>query len=233
MINYIIIVYCLVYGKKEGVIVKLIYIRIGIFLVGLIIFSLGISLTINVQHLGLHPWDVLNVALFEKVGLSIGTWNITIGFILICVSLILDRTHVKIGTFFNAIIVGVFVDFYLWLDFLPKATHTWTDIIIISSGIVIMGVGGGLYNSAKIGSGPRDGFMLSIADKTGFSIGGVRIGTELGILVIGLIIGGPVFVFTFIFTFIQSPIFQFVYLKATNYLEGLQHRAERKKHEAI
>src|SRR5690625_51266 len=145
----------------------MIYIRIGVFVIGLMIFSLGISVTINVQHLGLHPWDVLNVALYEKVGLSIGSWNIIIGFVLICVSLMLDRTRVKIGTFLNAIIVGSFVDFYLWLDFLPKATHTWTDILIIVTGIVIMGVDGGVYNSAGVGSGARDGFMLSIADRTG------------------------------------------------------------------
>src|SRR5699024_7702695 len=156
------------------------------------------------------------VALFEKVGLSIGSWNIIIGFVLICVSLILDRTRVKIGTFLNAIIVGSFVDFYLWLDFLLKATHTWTDILVIIDGIIIMGVGEGNYNSLNFGSGASDGFMISIADKTGYSIDGVRIGVELCILVIGLIIGGPIFVFTLIFTFVQSPICQYVYLKCLN-----------------
>lgn len=211
----------------------MIYIRIGVFVIGLMVFSLGISLTINVQHLGLHPWDVLNVALFEKVGLSIGSWNIIIGFMLIGISLILDRTRVKLGTFLNAVIVGSFVDFYLWLDFLPKATHTWTDILVIVAGIIIMGVGGGIYNSPSVGSGPRDGFMLSIADKTGFSIGGVRIGTELGILVIGLLIGGPVFIFTLIFTFVQSPIFQYVYLTCFRYLEKLELKIDPDKSRAI
>jgi len=211
----------------------MIYVRIGVFLFGLMIFSLGISITINVQHLGIHPWDVLNVALFDKVGLSIGSWNIIIGVLLICISLILDRTHVKIGTFLNAVIVGSFVDFYLWLDFLPKATHTWTDILIIVTGIVIMGVGGGVYNSAGVGSGPRDGFMLSISDRTGYSIGSVRIGTELIVLVIGLLIGGPVFIFTVIFTFVQSPIFQYIYLKCVEYLKRLEEKVEREKTRAI
>src|SRR5699024_1375934 len=129
----------------------MIYIRIGVFVIGLMIFSLGISVTINVQHLGLHPWDVLNVALFEKVGSSIGSWNISVGFVLICVSLLSDRTRVYIGIFLYAIIVGSFVDFYLWLDLLPKATYTWTDIIVIIAGIIIMGVGGGIYTSPNVG----------------------------------------------------------------------------------
>lgn len=211
----------------------MIYIRSGVFLFGLAIFSFGISLTINMQHLGLHPWDVLSVAMYDKVGLSIGSWNIIIGIVLICVALILDRTYVKLGTFINAVIVGSLVDFYLWLDFLPTASHTWTDIVIISLGIIIMGVGGGVYNSAGVGSGPRDGFMLSISDRTGYSIGRVRIVTELGVLVIGLLIGGPVFVFTFIFTFIQSPIFQFVYLKCVETLHQIERRVRGENTRAI
>lgn len=48
-------------------------IRWGFFLVGIMIFSMGISLTIQVQHLGIHPWDVLTVGLYERFGLTIGT----------------------------------------------------------------------------------------------------------------------------------------------------------------
>ncbi|MHA6251554.1 YczE/YyaS/YitT family protein [Oceanobacillus sp. CAU 1775] len=175
------------------------------------IFSLGITITIKMQHLGIHPWEVLNVAMYEKVGFSIGTWSIIFSIILVIISFVLDRRYVKLGTYVNAFIVGLFVDFYLWADFLPNASNTWTDIIIIIIGIVIMGIGGGMYNAAGVGSGPRDGFMLSISDKTGMTIRRVRITTESLVLVIGLVIGGPVFVFTFIFTFIQSPIFQHSY----------------------
>lgn len=185
--------------------------RWGLFLLGLIVFSLGISVTINVNHLGLHPWDVLSIAFFEKIGFTIGTWSIIIGCFLIIVSYILDKSYIRLGTFLNAFIIGSLIDFYLWLDILPKATHTWTDVIIMIVGIIIMGIGGGVYNAAGVGSGPRDGFMLSISDKTGQSVQKVRIITELAVLVIAFLLGGTIFIFTFIFTFIQSPIFQLVY----------------------
>lgn len=207
----------------------MIFYRIGLYLLGLIVFSLGITTTINVQHLGIHPWDVLNVGLYDRLGLSIGSWNIIIGGVLIVVSLILDRSYVRIGTFTNAIFVGVFVDTYLWLNFLPHATNTWVDIVIIGSGIVIMGIGGGAYNAAGIGAGPRDGFMLSISDRTGITIGKMRIIIESMILVIGLIIGGPVFVVTFIFTFVQSPIFQFSFLRLSKVMEKLEFKLDRRK----
>lgn len=212
---------------------QMIYMRIFVFFLGLIVFSLGISIAINVQYLGIHPWDVLSVGLFDLFGFSIGTWNIIIGFTLIVVSLILDRSYVKLGTFLNAIIIGACVDLFLWLGFLPTASHSWIDWVIMLIGIIVMGVGGGIYNAAGLGSGPRDGFMLSISDKTGFSIGKVRIMTETFILVIGLLIGGPVFIFTFIFTFIQSPIFQFSYLKIKANLDGIEKRMKHKKKRAV
>jgi uncharacterized membrane protein YczE len=211
----------------------MIFIRLALFFVGLIIFSLGITIAINVQHLGIHPWDVLSVGLFDLFGLSIGSWNIMIGFLLILVSFILDRTYVKWGTFVNAVIIGSFVDLFLWMDFLPQATHGWTDWLIIVIGIVVMGIGGGLYNAAGLGAGPRDGFMMSISDKTGISIGKMRIITETSVLVIGLLIGGPVFIFTFVFTFIQSPIFQYVYLKCKAYVDLLETRIDQQKTRAM
>src|SRR5699024_7267195 len=201
--------------------------RWSIFFIGIMIFSLGITIAINVQHLGIHPWDVLNVALFDLVGLSIGSWAIIISFVLIVISWILDKSYIKIGTFLNAVLIGVFVDFYMWLDFLPKATNSWVDIAIIIAGIIVMGLGGGIYNSAGVGSGPRDGFMLSIADKMGASIGKVRIITECGVLVLGLILGGPVFIFTFIFTFIQSPIFERTYLQMSRVVERVSSHAKK------
>ena len=204
-----------------------------IFFIGNIIFALGITITIKVQHLGLHPWDVLSVGLYEKFGLSIGSWNIIVGILLVSVSLILDRTYVRVGTLFNVILIGGLIDLYLWLDFLPNPTYTWLDSITIIIGIVLMGIGGGIYNGAGIGSGPRDGFMLSISDKTGISIGKVRIITETLVLVIGWLIGGPVFIFTFIFTFIQSPIFQYVYLKLVKYLEEIEMKHKGKRSKAI
>lgn len=209
--------------------VGLIYIRICTYVIGLLIFSFGITLSIQMQYLGIHPWDVLSVGLFEKIGLTIGSWNIIIGFFLILVAFILDKSYIKVGTFTNAILVGVFVDFYMWTGLLPVPTNAIFDIFVMMIGIVLMGFGGGLYNAAQIGAGPRDGFMLSISDKVGMSIGKVRIITECTVLVIGFLIGGPIFIFTFIFTFIQSPIFQYSYEYFNHFLGKVEVRVSGEK----
>ncbi len=184
-------------------------IRYTFYFSGLVCFGLGAAVTVKVQYLGLHPWDVLNVALFEKLGLSIGTWSIIIGLILIGISLLVSRKYVNIGTILNALLIGPIMDFFLWLDVLPEAGHTWTDYIILLIGIFLIGIGGGLYVSGGVGAGPRDGFMLSMSERTGWSVSKARIVVETIVLVIGYFLEGPVFWATIIFTFILSPIFQF------------------------
>ncbi|UXH45910.1 hypothetical protein N5C46_07545 [Rossellomorea vietnamensis] len=195
-----------------------IYWQISYFVFGLLIFSYGISMSIKVQYLGIHPWDVLNIAMFQKFGLTIGTWNIIVGAMLVSGTLILKGKYVQIGTILNGVLVGVLVDFFLFYDLLPPKTGLITDIPILLSAILLMGIGGGLYSAAHLGTGPRDGFMLTISDLTGLSISRVRIICECTVLLIGLFLSGPVFVFTFIYTFIQSPIFQKSFLFFTNRL---------------
>ncbi|KSU62066.1 hypothetical protein AS034_08000 [[Bacillus] enclensis] len=206
-----------------------IYWQLGYFIIGLLIFSYGISMSIKVQYLGIHPWDVLNIALFEKIGLTIGTWNIIIGAAMILGTLLLKGKYVRLGTIINGVMVGVLVDFFLHFNLLPPQTNAAADVFLLLAAIVLMGIGGGLYSAAQLGTGPRDGFMLTISDRTGLSISTVRILCECSVLVIGLLLGGPVFIFTFIYTFIQSPIFQKTFLSFTSVLDNKFHEPTRRK----
>lgn len=183
-------------------------IRYTFFFMGLVCFGLGIALSIKVKYLGLHPWDVLNIAFAQQFGLSIGTWSILVGLALIVLSLFVSRKYINIGTFLNALLIGPILDFFLWVGVLPEASNTWADYFILAAAIVIIGVGGGLYVAGGIGAGPRDGFMLTISDRTGLSVSKARICVECVVLVIGYLLGGPVAFVSFIYTFLLSPVFQ-------------------------
>ncbi len=184
-------------------------IRYTFYFTGLVLFGLGVAVSVKVKYLGLHPWDVLNVALFDHFGFSIGTWSIVVGLLLIGVSLLVSKKYVNIGTFLNALLIGPIMDFFLWIDVLPDASNTWTDYLLLLLGIIIIGMGGGLYVSGGVGAGPRDGFMLSMSERTGLSVSKARILVESIVLVIGYLLGGPVFWVTFIYSFLLSPVFQF------------------------
>lgn len=201
------------------------FVRWFMFFSGLTLLGLGNAIAVKVQFLGLHPWEVLNVALFERFGLTIGTWAVLCGFFLVLISLVIDRKYINLGTFLNALLVGPIMDFFLWMDILPIATQTWMDYLIIFVGILLAGIGGGVYVASGVGAGPRDGFMLTISDKTGLSVSRARIIVESVVLIIGFLLGGPVFVFTFLYTFIQSPVFQrtFVYFRKS--MEKMERKA--------
>ncbi len=198
--------------------------RYAFFFCGLICFGLGVAFSVKVKYLGLHPWDVLNVALFEHFGFSIGTWSIAVGLLLISVSLLVRKAYVNIGTFLNALLIGPIMDLFLWLDILPDASNNWTDYLLLLIGILLIGIGGGMYVAGGVGAGPRDGFMLSISERTGLSVVKARILVESIVLAIGYLLGGPVFWVTFVYTLILSPIFQF----SLKFFKRLREQLEEK-----
>src|SRR5690606_39592313 len=110
------------------------------------------------------------------------------------------------------------------LDILPDDSNNWTDYLLLLLGISLTGLGGGLYVSGGVGAGPRDGFMLSISERFRLSVVKARIMVELFVLAIGILLGGPVFWVTFIYTLILSPIFQF----SLKFFTRLRARVEEK-----
>ena len=164
--------------------------RYFLFFLGLIFFGLGNALAVKVKFLGLHPWEVLNMALYQRFGWTIGTWSVICGLCLVLISLLVDRKYINVGTFLNALLIGPIMDFFLQSNILPNASdYLWINLLILFSGIAITGIGGGMYVAAGIGAGPRDGFMLTISDKTGLSISRARIIVECIVLVIGFMLG--------------------------------------------
>ena len=204
-----------------------------LFFLGLTFFGLGNAIAVKVKYVGLHPWEVLNVALYEHFGFTIGTWGVVCGLILILISFFVARSYINIGTILNALCIGPIMDFFLWLDILPKATHSWVDYVILLVAIVITGIGGGMYVAAGIGAGPRDGFMLSISDKTRLSVSQARIMVESFVLIIGFLLGGPVFIATFVYTFIQSPVFQRSLKVFKSLVKSLKKRKEQSQESVV
>ncbi|MEH7251881.1 YitT family protein [Neobacillus niacini] len=174
------------------------------FIFGLIVFGLGIALTVEGKSIGIGPWDVFHYGLFLRIGLSIGTWSIIMGFLLLTVSSIATKKLPKIGAFLNMLLIGLFTDFFLWL--LPSINSVIGAVIFFTIGAILMGVATGIYMSAELGSGPRDGIMLLIIGKTGWSIQRVRSGMEVLVLILGWALGGPVGIGTVIIAFLLGPV---------------------------
>lgn len=181
-----------------------IVIRWVFFLVGLMVLGLGIALTIEGKELGIGPWDVFHYGLFIQFGLSVGSWSIIVGFILLTISSLFTRKLPKIGSFLNMLLLGLFIDLFVYL--LPTPDNLLVKVIVFLLGVIILGYGIGLYVAAELGAGPRDGIMLLIIEKTGWSIKWVRNGIEITVFLVGWLLGGPVGIGTIFIAFVLGPI---------------------------
>ena len=176
------------------------------FIVGQMILSLGIAMTIKGQLLGIGPWDVLHVGLYQNIGLSIGSWSIITGLLIVLITAVAQKKWPKYGTWLNMLLLGTFIDLFNWL--LPDVTSIAAQLIFFILGVVIMSYGIGLYVSPNMGAGPRDSLMLLIVHKFNISVKIVRTSIEVIVALLGWALGGPVGIGT---VFIALLIGQFVH----------------------
>ncbi|MDQ0214606.1 putative membrane protein YczE [Oikeobacillus pervagus] len=188
-------------NKRKGNVLA----RLIIFMLGLLIMSLGIVMLIRAD-LGAMPWDVLHVGLFQQIGLTVGTWSIIVGFCVLISASILMQEWPKFGAYLNMVLVGMFIDMYLSFSFLATPESLFLKCIMFVFGIIITGYGMGLYISAQMGAGPRDSFMLAVIQKTGWKIAHVRRGMEVVVLFVGWQLGGPVHIGTIMITFFMGTV---------------------------
>ncbi|OIJ22498.1 hypothetical protein BKP45_04705 [Anaerobacillus alkalidiazotrophicus] len=168
-----------------------------IFLVGLMVMSLGVVLMIE-ANLGVAPWDVLHIGLTKQIGLTVGTWSILVGICIIAIASLIMKEWPKSGALINMLLVGMFIDtFRLFID---TPTTIVGQYVMLFTGILVIGYGIGLYIAPKCGAGPRDSLMIAITEKSGWKVQYVRAVMEIVVLSIGWSLGGPVFIGTILFS---------------------------------
>ncbi len=75
-------------------------------------------------------------------------------------------------------------------------------------GIGVIGFASALYLGANLGAGPRDGLMMGLTRRTGWSLRITRTLIEVGALAIGWLLGGSVGVGTLAFALCIGPVVQ-------------------------
>lgn len=169
--------------------------------VGLALYGLGLALQLS-SNLGNDPWDVLHEGLALRFGLTIGTWILIAG-ALVMLAWIPLRQRPGIGTISNVLLVGAFTDAFLWLLPAPESLAARTSYLVTA--VLVGGFATGCYIGAGLGPGPRDGLMTGIAAR-GHSIRAVRTGIELTVLAVGWLLGGTVGLGTVLYALAIGPL---------------------------
>lgn len=200
--------------------------RWAFFIGGLMVMSLGISMSIKGRILGTSPWDVLHIGLFKNFGLTIGTWSILTGLFIIVTTSIILREMPKIGTWLNMLLIGMFIDIFNWL--LPSTTNYGLQVTYFIVGLFVLSFGCGMYIAPNMGAGPRDTLMMLIVERFGGTIKTARMGMEIIVTMVGWLLGGPVGVGTIIIALVSGYIVQYslpycrkILIKHAGNIEGI------------
>ncbi|GAA2265470.1 membrane protein [Streptomyces amakusaensis] len=172
---------------------------------GLVLYGASSALLLR-SGLGLEPWNVLNEGLSERTGLTIGTMSIIVGAAVLLLWIPL-RQRPGLGTVSNVVVIGLVMDGTLAL--LPDIEALGARIPLMAVAVVANGAATGLYLTARLGPGPRDGLMTGLHRVTGRSIRLVRTGIEVTVVVTGFALGGSVGVGTVAYALAIGPLAQF------------------------
>ena len=170
-------------------------IRLVTLLAGLFVYGLGVALTVH-AGIGIAPWDVLAQGISIQTGLSFGVATVAVS-IVVLICWIPLKVKPGFATVANALLVGLFADF--WLMILPDLTAYWQQLAVFMLGVVVVAIATGLYISSRLGSGPRDGLMQGTANALDKPFWIVRTAYEGSVLTIGWLMGGQVREGTLIF----------------------------------
>ncbi|MEK9805134.1 MAG: YitT family protein [Euryarchaeota archaeon] len=170
-------------------------------IIGLIIFGAGDAVLISAR-LGNTPWTVLAEGIAENLDLSIGKSTFLVSLLVLLIWIPL-REKPGIGTILNAILIAATIEFLL--PILPTPETFSLQIIQVLAGIVLVAIGSGLYLTANLGPGPRDGTMTGLTKVTGIPIGRIRSGIEIFVIAIGWTLGGKFGIGTILFAILIGP----------------------------
>jgi uncharacterized membrane protein YczE len=168
---------------------------------GLWIFGTGEACLVH-SRLGNSPWTVLAEGVSKHTPLAIGTATIAIS-VLVMLAWIPLRQRPGIGTVANAVLIGIAID--VMLPLLPGPGGLVLRVLFVVAGIALVAIGSGLYLTARLGPGPRDGLMTGLHFRTGRSLRLVRTLLEGSALVCGFLLGGRVGVGTVAFAVLVGP----------------------------
>ena len=183
---------------------RAVLLRMPMMLFGLTVVGCGIALNIR-SNMGLSPWDVFHQGVALRTSLSFGAVTIIVGAV-VFLGWIPLRTRVGPGTLFNPVVVGLVIDRVMLL--VDDASAVPLRYAYLLGGVLLVGIGSGLYIGARLGPGPRDGLMTGLAEK-GLSIRSARFAIEGVMLVAGWLLGGAVGLGTLLFTVMIGPLVQF------------------------
>ncbi|MEH7873013.1 YitT family protein [Bacillus velezensis] len=191
------------------------------YVLGIMILTFGISVTIQ-SDLGTSPFDALIVGLSVHAGLTVGSWEIIIAFLLICCNSMLKRQRPEFSGMITAFITGIGID--MWLFFLHRVItpELWYGKAgCFAIGLVVIGIGTSTYLHTNFAPIPVDRLTLIVRDLTGRSIFFSRTVIYFIFFILAVMLKGPVGIGTLLTVCLGGIILHFFMPITGRWIDGI------------
>ena len=188
--------------------------RIIIFLIGMSIIQFGVALFLR-MNIGSDPFTVFTQGLANTlnnlgVNATTGTANRIILIVLFSIILLLNKSHIKIGTMICVVGVGPIIDLGVsMVSILPVESYNYLlKMFLIALGCFIIAIGFSMLSATKVGVAPNDIIPFIIKERTNWEYRWIRILMAAVLLISGFMLGGTVGVGTIIAMATTGPFIQ-------------------------
>ena len=192
----------------------------------LFVNGFGIYLTIRAD-IGAAPWDVLSLGLSKTLGILYGNASIAVSLTILLID-VLMREPIGIAMFIDAVVVGKAVDFFNWLDPVPRGSSLAVSVPMLIAGLFVLAYTQYTYMIASLGCGPRDTLLVGLAKRLRrVPIGLVSIALLSTATLIGWLLGGPVGLGTLLCAFGAGPVMQLAFRTVRFDATAIRHQRLR------
>ena len=182
---------------------------IHFYFIGLITLTLGIALAVQSQ-LGTSPFDALLVGLFRTFGLSIGSWEVVVGFSMIIGNALLERKRPEYFALITSVVTGIGIDTWLFIigDIITPQTWMTQSLCIIFS-LFFTGLGIAIYLQSLVAPNPMDRSMIIVANLTGWGMTASRALISVVLVIIAFFFDGAIGIGTLANALLAGMIIQY------------------------
>ena len=174
------------------------------------IFMMGFCVAVfRLIGAGTDPCSCMNLGISGRLGISFGTWQLTLNVAMLLVVLRFAPELISAGTLVNMIFVGYIADFFIHVlgGLMPEAGLTLAmRALIFVPVIAAFLLAASVYMTVDLGCAPYDALPLIIAAHTKrLSYRTIRMIWDLSALSIGFVLGATVGIATVITGFCIGP----------------------------
>ena len=180
------------------------------------VIFMGITLSVlTIINQGMDPCTYMNVSIANRIGWSLGNWQLLLNVIMFIPVILWGRKHIGIGTVFNMVLVGYTVDLCMWI-WQKTSIEAWllsmpVRIVVMLVTVAVFVFAAAIYMSTELGTAPYDALPMMIAEKiTKVPFKVIRFIWDAATVLIGLLVSGRVGIVTILMMLFLGQTVAFV-----------------------